>query len=41
MPLRKVKNGYTFGGAVYKDKDKAIRAYKAYLAKKQSKRPKR
>ena len=33
MPIRKVKGGWTFGGAVYKTLDAAKRAYKAYLAK--------
>jgi len=37
MPLRKVKGGWTFGGAVFKSKAKAERAYAAYLAKKHSK----
>lgn len=34
MPIRKVKGGWTFGGAVYKKKSDAEKAYKAYLAKK-------
>lgn len=38
MPIRKVKNGWTFGGAVYDSKAKVERAYKAYLAKKHSKK---
>ena len=37
MPIRKVNGGWTFGGAVYKSKEKAKRAYSAYLAKKHSK----
>jgi hypothetical protein len=37
MPIRKVKGGWTFGGAVYNSKAKAERAYRAYLAKKHSK----
>jgi hypothetical protein len=37
MPIRKVKGGWTFGGAVYKTLKAAKRAYKAYLAKKHSK----
>lgn len=41
MPLRKVKGGWTFGGATYKSKAAAQRAYKAYLAKKHSKGRKR
>jgi hypothetical protein len=36
MPVRKVKGGWTFGGAVYDSRDKAERAYRAYLAKKHS-----
>jgi hypothetical protein len=36
MPIRKVKGGWTFGGAVYNTKAKAERAYAAYLAKKHS-----
>ena len=40
MPIRKVKGGWTFGGAVYDSKVTADRAYKAYLAKKHSKRKK-
>ena len=38
MPIRKVAGGYTFGGAVYKTKAAAERAYRAYLAKKHSKK---
>jgi len=34
MPVRKVQGGWTFGGAVYKTKEAALRAYMAYLAKK-------
>ena len=34
MPIRKVKGGWTFGGAVYKTLEAAKRSYKAYLAKK-------
>jgi hypothetical protein len=34
MPIRKVKGGWTFGGAVHKTLASAKRAYKAYLAKK-------
>ena len=37
MPLRKVKNGWTFGGGTFKDKATAERAYQAYLAKKHNK----
>lgn len=37
MPLRKVKGGWTFGGATYKTKAAALRAYQAYLAKKKKK----
>ena len=37
MPVRKVKGGWTFGGAVYKTLETAKRSYKAYLAKKHSK----
>tara|TARA_R110000850_G_scaffold269507_1_gene401739 strand:- start:546 stop:767 length:222 start_codon:yes stop_codon:yes gene_type:complete len=33
MPIRKVKGGWTFGGAVYKTLAAAKRSYKAYLAK--------
>jgi|TARA_R110001599_G_scaffold243902_2_gene443858 hypothetical protein len=33
MPIRKVKGGWTFGGAVYKTLKAAKKAYKAYLAK--------
>jgi hypothetical protein len=36
MPIRKVKGGWTFGGAVYKTLAAAKRSYKAYLAKKHS-----
>ena len=38
--LRKVKGGWTFGGAVYKTLAAAKRSYKAYLAKKHSKKRK-
>ncbi len=38
MPLRKVTGGWTFGGPVYKSKAKADRAYKAYLAKRHSRK---
>jgi len=34
MPIRKVKGGWTFGGAVYKTLAAAKRSYKAYSAKK-------
>lgn len=37
MPIRKVKGGWTFGGATYKSKAACERAYRAYLAKKHSK----
>lgn len=38
MPVRKKKGGYGFGGkATYKTKENAMRAYRAYLAKKHSK----
>lgn len=40
MPIRKVKGGWTFGGAVYKTEAIAKRAYRAYLAKKHSKKKK-
>ena len=33
MPIRKVKGGWTFGGAVYKTLKAAIKAYEAYRAK--------
>ena len=33
MPIRKVKGGWTFGGAVYKTLKAAKKAYKAYLHK--------
>jgi len=36
MPIRKVKGGWTFGGAVYKTLAAAKRSYKAYLAKSKS-----
>jgi hypothetical protein len=36
VPVRKVKGGWTFGRAVYKSKATAMRAYRAYLAKKKS-----
>lgn len=36
MPIRKVKDGWTFGGGVFKSLAKAKRAYRAYLAKKHS-----
>lgn len=38
MPIRKVKGGWTFGGGVFKSKAAAERAYRAYLAKKHSKK---
>jgi len=39
MPVRKTKNGkWTFGGAKYDTKAAADRAYKAYRAKKHSKK---
>ena len=41
MPIRKVKGGWTFGGAVYSTLEKAKRAYRAYLAKKHGDKPKR
>lgn len=34
MPLRKVKGGWTFGGAVYRRYSDAVKAYQAYLARK-------
>jgi len=37
MPIRKVANGWTFGGGVFKSLAAAKRAYQAYLAKKHSK----
>ena len=40
MPIRKVKGGWTFGGAVYKTLAAAKRSYKAYLAKKHSSKQK-
>jgi hypothetical protein len=40
MPIRKVKGGWTFGGGKFKSKAKAKRSYKAYLAKKHSKKRK-
>ena len=41
MPIRKVKGGWTFGGAVYKTLKAGKRAYKAYLAKTHSAKRKR
>ena len=43
MPVRKVSGGWTFGGAVYKTKAAADRAYRAYLAKRSgaAKKPKK
>ena len=41
MPIRKVKGGWTFGGAVYKTLKEAKGAYKAYLAKTHSAKRKR
>ena len=41
MPIRKVKGGWTFGGAVYKTLKEAKGAYKAYLAKTHSGKRKR
>jgi|TARA_R110002110_G_scaffold369397_1_gene579442 hypothetical protein len=38
MSIRKVKGGYSFGGGVHKTLASAKRSYKAYLAKKNSKR---
>lgn len=38
MPVRKTAGGWSFGGATYTSKAKADRAYKAYLAKKNSKK---
>lgn len=40
MPVRKTKSGWTFGGATYKTKAKADRAYRAYLQKKHSRKSK-
>lgn len=40
MPVRKVGNKWTFGGAKYDSKAKAERAYRAYLAKKHSRKGK-
>jgi hypothetical protein len=37
MPLRKTDSGWTFGGATYSTREKAQKAYRAYLAKKHSK----
>tara|TARA_R110002020_G_scaffold204052_3_gene407896 strand:+ start:550 stop:687 length:138 start_codon:yes stop_codon:yes gene_type:complete len=37
MPIRKAKNGWSFGGAVYDSLEKAKKSYRAYLAKKHSK----
>lgn len=34
MPLRKVKDGWTFGGGIFTSKEKAMRSYRAYLYKK-------
>lgn len=33
MPIRKVKDGWTFGGGVHNTKAAAERSYRAYLAK--------
>ena len=42
MPVRKTKNGkWTFGGAEYDTKKDAEKAYKAYLARKHSKKGKK
>jgi hypothetical protein len=42
MPVRKTKNGkWTFGGAEYDTKKDAEKAYRAYLAKKHSKKGKK
>ncbi len=38
MPIRKVKGGWTFGGAVYTTLAVAKKAYKAYLAKNHTRR---
>jgi hypothetical protein len=40
MPINKIKDGWTIGSgkAVYKKKADAERAYRAYLAKKHSKK---
>jgi len=38
MPIRKVKGGYTFGGGKHKTKASANRSYRAYLAKKNTKK---
>jgi hypothetical protein len=40
MPIRKVKGGWTFGGAVYKTLKAARKSYKAYLAKRNGAKPK-
>lgn len=34
MPVRKTKQGWTFGGQTYDSKAKAERAYRGYLASK-------
>jgi hypothetical protein len=36
MPIRKVKNGWTFGGGVHKTLSSAKASYGAYRAKKNS-----
>ena len=41
MPIRKVKGGWTFGGAVYDTLEKTKKAYKAYLASNYRKKKKR
>jgi len=38
MPIRKVKGGWTFGGAVYKTLAAAKKSYKAYLDKSKSRK---
>ena len=38
MPIKNVKGGWSFGGGVHKTLASAMRSYKAYLAKKNSKR---
>jgi len=38
MPVKKVKGGWSFGGGVHKTKASVDRSYRAYLAKKNSKK---
>tara|TARA_R110000824_G_scaffold68083_3_gene176311 strand:+ start:311 stop:430 length:120 start_codon:yes stop_codon:yes gene_type:complete len=38
MPIRKVKGGWTFGGRLYKKLVNAKKSYRAYLAKKNTRR---